>query len=366
IEITHGLFSLYGQTLPEDICIEVDDINNNTTLSEVIFARNSILPLKKTLYKELSRTIKKGSTDNLIINILEGNQAIHPSANKVIGVIEINGNMIDNDLIVGSDVEISIEISESREISVSAILSFTNQTFNHIFNPKEKYISLMKLKEELRTLQSEIHVSFDKILQTDDFEKAAQLNDLSESCKKLAIDIGKLRENDMDENKYQLEEQKRRIATEYYNIGVNNSPVYDKKEKLQNLKNHLDIVMPLYHDIPKELHEEYQEMVANYGEAIKSNNHFQLNTLYMKLSRFYTKLIYATPSLLANFFYDISALPPTSYKNHGKVEKLAERGENAISKNNHKELLGIVNEIWAEIIDEHIQIEKIKGTGLGS
>ncbi|HEX8315362.1 MAG TPA: Hsp70 family protein, partial [Flavisolibacter sp.] len=63
IDIMHGKFNVAGQPLPNDICLEVDDYENNSTKLQVIFERNDILPLKKTIYKEITRTIKKGSTD---------------------------------------------------------------------------------------------------------------------------------------------------------------------------------------------------------------------------------------------------------------------------------------------------------------
>ncbi|MDI1234670.1 MAG: Hsp70 family protein [bacterium] len=366
IEITQGLFSLYGQTLPEDICIEVDDMNNNTTISEVIFARNSILPLKKTMFKELSRTIKKGSTDSLIINILEGNQSVHPSANKVIGVIEINGSMLESDLVFGSDVEITLEISESREISVNAVLTFTNQSFNHIFNPMEKYISISKLREELRTLRNEINRSIEKVLEGDDYEKASFLNDILEVCNALIKDASTLREADMDERKYQLEEQKRRVATQYYNVGLNNSPVYEKKEKIQNMKLHIDQVMNFHNDIPDNIREEYKILLDTNPEIMKSTNHFNLNGFYMKLDKFYSKLVYNVPSMLINHFVYLQGLPASAFTNEKAARKLLDQGEKAMEKTNHNELLAICKKIWAELKDEQTEIEKIKGTGLGS
>src|SRR5690606_28396520 len=74
IVITQGQFNIAGQPLPQDICIEVDDKENNATKLEVIFAKNAVLPQKKTLYREISKTIKQGSDDRIVINILEGDR----------------------------------------------------------------------------------------------------------------------------------------------------------------------------------------------------------------------------------------------------------------------------------------------------
>jgi molecular chaperone DnaK len=59
INIMQGKFNVAGQPLPNDICLEVDDHENNSTKLQIIFERNDLLPLKKTIYKEITRTIKK-------------------------------------------------------------------------------------------------------------------------------------------------------------------------------------------------------------------------------------------------------------------------------------------------------------------
>ncbi len=79
IIITQGKFSIHGQPLPNDICLEVDDTYNNITHLEVIFERNAILPIKKSITKTLSRTIAKGSDEQLLINILEGSRYASPN-----------------------------------------------------------------------------------------------------------------------------------------------------------------------------------------------------------------------------------------------------------------------------------------------
>ena len=47
--ITQGMFGILGQTLPADICIEIDDIEEKETALEVIFEKNALLPIKNVL-----------------------------------------------------------------------------------------------------------------------------------------------------------------------------------------------------------------------------------------------------------------------------------------------------------------------------
>lgn len=69
LEITHGLYTILGQPVPNDICIELD--GESYTYLEKIFSKNDVLPLKKIIYKTISKTILKNSNDKLVINVLK-------------------------------------------------------------------------------------------------------------------------------------------------------------------------------------------------------------------------------------------------------------------------------------------------------
>jgi molecular chaperone DnaK len=156
IDIMHGKFNVAGQPLPNDICLEVDDYENNSTKLQVIFERNDILPLKKTIYKEITRTIKKGSPEEIVINVLEGTRHSRPHSNLVIGMIEIRGTELKTDLVKGSDVEIKFEMNESRDLAITAFLAMSEQEFKNIFNTSEKQVSVARLKDDVNSLVREM------------------------------------------------------------------------------------------------------------------------------------------------------------------------------------------------------------------
>ena len=152
----HGKFNVAGQPLPNDICLEVDDYENNSTKLQVIFERNDILPLKKTIYKEITRTIKKGSAEEIVINVLEGTKHSRPHSNLVIGMIEIKGSELKTDLVKGSDVEIKFEMNESRDLTITAFLAMSEQEFKNVFSTSEKYVSVTRLKDDVNSLVREM------------------------------------------------------------------------------------------------------------------------------------------------------------------------------------------------------------------
>lgn len=49
IQVAHGKYSVAGQTLPQDICIEIDSEDEQfSTKLDCIFSRNALLPAKKS------------------------------------------------------------------------------------------------------------------------------------------------------------------------------------------------------------------------------------------------------------------------------------------------------------------------------
>ncbi len=365
VEISQGLFSLYGQPLPEDICIEVDDLNNNSTRCETIFSRNSILPLTKTIYKEISRTIRKGSDDALIINLMEGDANQHPSTNKVVGVIEIRADKLMNDLVKGSDVEIKIEMSESRDVSVSTHLSMTDQQFAEVFSPTKRYVSIAKLQDEINELRGQLSIDLEKALKNEEYEAAAQIQDKIEKARTLYEDSKSLKANALTDEKYQLDEAKRRLARTFYTNGAVNNRVVRVKERYYDLMATLQDWLDNIQDMPARYQDEIRKLKENESDAMRSNNYFMAEGLHQKALKTMNNAVFYTPTLLVHYYNAYSSLSPEEYKDFDKAQADIKRGEKALERQNYEELRSVFMSLLANTKNTEIVETKIKGTGLG-
>ena len=161
-------FGISGQPLPEDICLEVDDYDNpGETRLALVFQRNTVLPTRRTLTFPLNKTVIKGTTDEVIrVNVLQGSHESLPESNKTLGYFEITGKMIKRDVSKSSDIEITITLSESQDLTVSAYLNMADQEFKVIFNPKERHTPIGFLKDQVvdlsEKLESEISIATEK------------------------------------------------------------------------------------------------------------------------------------------------------------------------------------------------------------
>ena len=209
-------FGISGQPLPEDICLEVDDYDNpGHTRLALIFERNTVLPTKRTLTFPINKPILKGNeSDRLWINVYEGPQTSLPEANKLIGVIEISGKQVSRDIAKGSDLEITIMISESRDVTVSGYLNMSDQEFKNVFNPKERDTNISLLKGQVLDLSSKLDEEIELATDKEDYETASALSKVKKEMESVAEEAEKLSDDDVTDKRYQLEDKKRKIAQE--------------------------------------------------------------------------------------------------------------------------------------------------------
>ena len=214
IRIAQGKFSVAGQPLPNDICLEVDDMQNGKTRLELVFQKNAILPLRRTITKSLNKTIVKGSNDSIRINVLEGSHLSIPTANRYIAYMEIRGNQISRDVSKGSDLEITFEISESRDLSIAAYLTMADQEFKEIYFPQDRHLPVEVLVEQAKDLAEKLAFEIEEAEEREDFETAKKLNDMRKEMADVSNQTANLTDDDVTDVKFQLEDKKRKIAQE--------------------------------------------------------------------------------------------------------------------------------------------------------
>jgi len=225
-------FGISGQPLPDDICLEVDDYDNpGATRLQLIFQKNSVLPTKRAITFPLNKTIVKGSTDEVIrVNVLEGSHLALPEANKSIGYMMITGKNLKRDVSKGSDIEITISMSESRDLTIAAYLNMADQEFKETFNPKVRHTPVDMLKLQVSDLSEKLDEEIEQATEKEDYEAAGALSKLKNEMEIVSEETDNLTDDDVTDNRYKLEDRKRKIAQEIDNA--------TKNKRLQKVKEH--------------------------------------------------------------------------------------------------------------------------------
>jgi molecular chaperone DnaK len=214
IHVAHGKYSVAGQTLPQDICIEIDSADEHgSTVLESIFTRNSLLPAKKKRTSSVSRTLIRGSAGDAIrIIVREGPADSGPESAKEIGTLLITGSQITRDVPKGTDIDLVFEMTESRDIKVQAYVNATGQDFSEVFNPKQRNVDVSNLGHHISLLQQRLDQEIDEAADNDQYEIAKELKRLEPAILDIGDKAANLSTTDVTDSRYKLEDSKRDIA----------------------------------------------------------------------------------------------------------------------------------------------------------
>lgn len=367
IAITHGQYTTSGQPLPKDICIEIDDTENETTRLDVIFERNSILPLKKTLYKEISKTIKKGEKESIIINILEGNRYARSISNLPVGVIEISGTELESDLIKGSDVEITISMSDNRELTVEAYLVMTRQEFKNVFSISEKNINILRLQEQYSLLESEIRLSLRQFQARREDTWVVDTEYLLIQLESYRDDLFRMKEDDATDKRYIIAEGIMRISQEFDEVG-GTERLKSLQEEYFNIKEEVEQTLHSADTGKDELTAKLRHITEAENYMLKSKNPAVLKRSIESLNNLRGDIRANTNSYIISLFYSLQTLPPDSFTSYNAVKPMFSKGQKAIDNERYIELKGIVIDIFNLVkgaFDMPAEMKKdFKGTGI--
>ena len=360
IEISHGKFSIQGQPLPDDICIEVDDILHKTTKLELIFEKNNVLPLRKTIIREAGKIVRRDTDERIIINVLEGNRYALPASNLPIGIIEIKSADLQQDLVKGSDIEIVLEINESRDLKVTATLLMNDQEFTNVFVPTVRQVSIERMRGELKDLLYEARIQMNDAQRHEHYELAAQLQMISEKLNAAYERAANIGADDITDEKYQLEERKRALAKELDSLSKDTH----LNEIIDEYLSERDYTQRLLQDandaarmsrLEKIIQQEEQYLASQSLHVIKGN--------ISELRRLKWEINKHDPVYLAGLYHYFNSLPDEDFSDPKAARNHLELADKAIERQNYSELLALIYRIDHLVIDQNAK-DQFFGTGL--
>jgi molecular chaperone DnaK len=116
---------------------------------ERLIEKGSMLPAKKTDNYKTVRTLKRNENANpLWIRVGEGESSI-PDRNVFVCELGIKGSDLPKDLPEGTDIQLTVEINEMRELSVAAYIPSIDLTLNARSTIVDELVDLTDVESEL-------------------------------------------------------------------------------------------------------------------------------------------------------------------------------------------------------------------------
>ena len=337
IGIAHGKYNVAGQPLPYDICLVRDanpELDGSVTKLDLIFQKNTILPQKRVVSPTLNKTIVKGSDDKIVINVVEGSQYNLPEANQTIGYLEIPGKKMSRDIIRNTEIEITLEMSESRDLKVTVYIPMSDQQFTGVFNPSQRNMPVAKLQDEVETLSEKLETEISEAVQREDYETADTLTALKKQVDDLVEGVSLLTDDDVTDKKYQFEDNKRKIAQEIDNA------TKDKRIAVLKIKYNEDkewckqIVVENGNDHDQKL---FSDIVGREQSFLNSITPVKIMEAIEELTDLGANILWRTPSFLENRFKRLIEKPQL-FNDQEQAKSLIESGNSAITNKNYDRL----------------------------
>lgn len=353
VAINQGSYNVQGQPLPNDICMEVDDLDASATRLEKVFAKGSILPLKKKIYKTASKTILQQSTSNLIINIIEGKSKGLPSSGLSIGYIEISGKDLEEDLIKGTDIEIEIEVTESRDLKINVFLQSCDQEFKNVFSESERAISISKINMEINTVLGDVEELIKMNISEENFEYSQQLETIRVGLIETQIAASLINEDDVSDAKFQLDDKKRKLIQDFDDLTRNKfiaKEIEEYNETKKGLEYHLNKAEN------ERFQDKYARIIENEREVINSGNKYLIRSKIKELDELYDSVIQSSDENFISYFLNLKFC--TEFSNQRKADRLFQQGDQAMEKQDYKSLRHIVYGLSALLPDYEKEKQK--------
>lgn len=342
IQIAQGRYSVAGQMLPEDLCLVKDDLAAKDTRLELLFAKNSILPSKAKKTVEVASTIVKGSTNSITIMVVEGPSDRHSSTNKPIGDLVISGDQITRDLLKGTDIDLRFEMSESRDLTVSAFLNGTGQEFSQVYAPKQRTVSTKMLASEILMLENKLQIEIEDASINAHRETAEDLERILAGVQILIGSAAELAEDDVTDKRFQLEDQKRRLAQQMFEL-TSSKRLNQVRAAYQEAKSEVaELIRESGNDREKHI---ISEVIAREQTFINSTSPEKIQAVTDELEHVRFQILFRTPAFLQTMFAHLIDRR-ASMNDQIQASQLIENGKRAMERDDIEGLRQINTRLW--------------------
>jgi len=335
--ISHGL-SVDGTPIPNSVGLGVSrsGAQGVSHVFDVFFEKNSILPLSKTKSYKTVSAIKRGDETNILpITAYEGENMI-PDRNTFIFEIGLNGKEIGVDLPENSDVDVTINIDESRTIGMEAYIPAIDKTFNARMTTYDQNISVDALIESAAAISGRIKDIEDQQLKEDLTTEFIEL----EKCIKNAV---------CDED----EKRKANSRLKKLQSSVDAAEWSARGLKLKNeFKKCLGNIPPLIEKLEdafqrKDFSHQFEALKKEGETALADNNIKIIEEINNKLYNLWGKML----AEFDDFWKDMlrSLLERPQVKSDARVAYYVFQAEEALKNNKMKEIKEIVQALLAII-----------------
>jgi molecular chaperone DnaK len=343
IQIAQGRYSVAGQMLPEDISLVKDDHAAKDTRLQMVFSKNAVLPTKAKVMVEVGKTIVKGARAEAIrIMVVEGPSERHSATNKPIGLLVITGEQISRDLIKGTEIDLSFEMTESRELSVSAFLNGTGQEFSQVFRASERKVDTQILATEILKLEERVQEEIADAGKSSNPDVQERLERLLQPVQDLMGEAAKLPADDVTDDKFQIEDRKRKLAQELNELTSGKRLQQARNGYAEAKQDVVTLVRESGNDRERHM---LSEILGREASLLSSNSPEKIAAATEILKGIHWKILSRTPEFLTGMYEHLVGRR-ASMNDQLQANTLIEQGKRCVATGDWDDLAQINGRLW--------------------
>jgi molecular chaperone DnaK len=274
--------------------------------------------------------------------VVEGPSERHSSTNKPIGELVISGNQLTKDLIKGTDVDLRFDLSESRDLMVSAFLNGTGQEFSQVFTPKQRTVSTKMLASEILLLETKTQNEIGDALAHGHKETADGLERILDGVQSLIGPAADLAEDDVTDKRFQLEDRKRKLAQQMFEL-TSGKRLGLVKAAYQEAKSEVaELVRDSGNDREKHV---IAEILAREQTFINTTSPEKIQSVVDELESLRYQILFRMPDFLKRMFSNLMDRR-ASMNDQIQASQLIESGKRAIDRDDVEGLQQINSRLW--------------------
>jgi molecular chaperone DnaK len=329
IQIAHGKYSVAGQLLPHDICLQIDHSDTGDAVLELLAQRNTLLPARSKKTYTVNRTVLKGAAEDVLHAIVrEGDADDLAESTKVIGAIQITGQQITRDIPKGTDLEVRLEISESRDLTFTVYVEACDQEFRGVFGSTFREVQTQMLSYESRCLLEKVEDEITAAVDLNNFESAEELKHLKKRVSEIEKEAAKLTPDDSTDDRYKLEDEKRRCAAEVGRLTKGKRFDTERRE-YEEVKIRCELLVEEHGNDRERKH--LSELLKRESYVLDSGNARRLEELTEQLHILSFTVLRRVPEFLQRRFEHLVS-QQTKMNDQTQARSLVQAGRNAIAQ----------------------------------
>lgn len=344
IYINRGV-SIMGAPLPYSIGVSVISISSHkgyadaTETMEFFFSKNSILPLKEKRRFHTVTDLKAGSSENALpICIYEGESLI-TNRNTLVCHLAITGKAISKDLKRGAPVDITIQINESRELSVMAYLPDSDITLNA---RETLYFDAAKIDEVKKDFTEQVSRSKSMMESSESTNEANviknMIKDIQSTIEGSGSDSDQQRKAEKQVKDLMMALDQMEAKTKF------NSNVAVFWRECQEITDFLEDCNPP--EKRSEYEATYNTLRKEGLTAISKEDAVWIEHIVQKLDQLHIKCQFGDPRVLGYWIQDMMKRAQEQTPPHPSLPDLIERAQNALAKSEVKEMQEVFHALY--------------------